>query len=132
MPLHQAVYTPQQTQTSVPSIVPSIRVVKRPQSQVLYLPKWATGLLVAALAFVCLQGVRCALGSIIKVEKLIVQLNAVVVDHKLAKQAHSALNDKISLYSSPSGVEELAREGLELVRPDEVLVRLYRPNTPSH
>lgn len=83
------------------------------------------GTVALVLLFGLAQGLRCGYLSIVKLDGLVKQLSVVEQHHADAKRENQVLTDKVALYSSPVGVEELARERLDLVREDEVLVRIY-------
>ncbi|MCA9841008.1 MAG: hypothetical protein KC475_02725 [Cyanobacteria bacterium HKST-UBA03] len=84
-----------------------------------------TGLVVFAILFGCVQGVRSAATSAVKLERLVSQLSTVKAVHHEAVKSNQVLTNQINTYRSPTGMEELARDGLELVRNDEILVRLH-------
>lgn len=78
-----------------------------------------------SFVFVCVQSVRCSVLSAVKLQGLLHQGAAVETAHQQATQRNGMLQDKISLYSSAMGIEEMARERLDMVGDDEILVRLY-------
>lgn len=114
-------------------VSPITRVVKIPKQQpgLTPLQKWGYSLALAALLFGGIQAVRCGLYSSAKLEGLLKQLAIVQQVHHQTKAQHMALQDKISLYSSPIGIEEIARDRLDMIGQDEILVRIY-PKTTSH
>lgn len=93
------------------------------------LPSFGQRLVLAGIAFAilfgCVQGLRCGVLSVLKIERLLHQRSAVTSVHNQAVQTQKILKNQIAVYSSPRGLEELARDGLELVREDEILVRLH-------
>lgn len=89
------------------------------------LQKTGYALLFLALMFAGFQAVWCGIASAAKLEALVHQLTAVEAAHNQAQTTQIILKDKISLYGSPEGIEEMARERLGLVGQDEILVRLY-------
>ncbi len=105
----------------------SQHVVRLPQQKTGLSPvqKLGYGLLTIAFAFGLAQALRCGIASGIKLERLAAQLSMLEQVHQQAQVEQARLQDKISLYSSPIGIEEMARERLGMVADDEVLVRLY-------
>lgn len=87
--------------------------------------KYAYGLLIFALCFGVLQALRCGIVSTIRLEKMLHQHQEINALHAQAQATQQLLNDKIQRYSSPFGLEEMARERLSMVGPNEVLVRIY-------
>lgn len=109
------------------SLSPISSVVEMPkqQSRLTTLQKWSYGLLVFALLFAGVQAIRCGTLSGAKVDGLLKQLAIVQTVNQEVKERKAVLQDKISLYQSPLGVEEMARERLGMVGQDEILVRIY-------
>ncbi len=87
--------------------------------------KWGYALMFCALAFCVIQAVRCTVVSSLKLGAVLHQLTAIKLAHTETIEKNVWLKEKISLYRSPQGLEELARERLGLVKADEVLVRVY-------
>jgi cell division protein FtsB len=100
----------------------------RPQAEakpLTSLQKWAYCLLAVAVAFCALQALRCGIVSGLRIGSLLRQQMAVSHIYQHAQTQQAYLQDKISLYSTSFGIEEMARERLGLVGEDEILVRLY-------
>lgn len=89
------------------------------------LQKWSYCLLAVAVAFCAMQALRCGIVSGLKISSLLRQQMAVAHTYKHAQTRQAYLQDKITLYSTSFGIEEMARERLGLVGEDEILVRLY-------
>lgn len=89
------------------------------------LQKLGYSLLAFSLVFISVQAFRCGIVSGIKLSHLLGHLALVKQANQVALTQNTILKDKISLYSSPQGIEEMARERLSMVGPDEVLIRLY-------
>lgn len=102
------------------------------QPRLSVLQKWGYGVLLAALLCVAVQAIRCGVASSVKLQGLLAQQVAVQDLNHQAKARSDMFQDKISLYSSPLGVEEMARERLSMVEQDEILVRLYPPAVAQH
>lgn len=81
---------------------------------------------VCALAFGCLQITRAIVSHLHKIS--ILTANAAVMDrfYREAQDERRLLDHKVAIYSSPEGVEELARNNLDMVGPGEILVRIRR------
>ena len=84
-----------------------------------------TGLLIGALLFSGAQAIRCGILSTNRLQGLLAQLAVIQTVDNEAKVHNAVLQDKVSLYSSPLGIEEIARDRLGMVKEDEILVRLY-------
>lgn len=110
-----------------PYLEPLTRVVELPYQRrgLSVAQKWGYGLLCAAFVFVGIQGLRCGIVSVAKLEGLLRQQTLVQEAHTDVTAKNALLKDKISLYASPQGVEEMARERLDMVGEDEILVRLH-------
>jgi len=82
-------------------------------------------LIVAALLFGILQSVRALTTGAYKMTALL--KNQAIVSQSLeeAREEGAILGEKIDTYSSPAGIEELARNSLQMVGKDEVLVRIH-------
>jgi Septum formation initiator len=89
------------------------------------LQKWGYGLLIGSLLFSGIQAVRCGILSTNRLQGLLTQLAVIQTISNEAKVHNAVLQDKVSLYSSPLGIEEIARDRLGMVKEDEILVRLY-------
>ncbi len=105
--------------------VTSIRTFKKQKPAVSPIQKIGYGLVLFAVVFCAVQAIRCGMASTAKLEGLVKQLSFVEQAHQQAKTQKSIYQDKISLYSSPLGIEEMARDRLGMVGQDEVLVRIY-------
>jgi cell division protein FtsB len=114
-------------QLEVLHLPPITRVVTTPQQRpgLTPLQKVGYGALLFAFLFGGFQAIRCGVASGVKLEALVRQLSAVETVHADAVTNHAMLEDKISLYGSPQGIEEMARERLGLVGQDEILIRMY-------
>ncbi len=117
-------------QSEIAHLSPVTHVVTFPQQKpgLTPLQKWGYGLLLGAFLFGGIQAIRCGVASGIKLEKLVGELTALQQVNQQAQTKHAMLQDKIALYKSPLGVEEMARERLGMVAQDETLVRLYAPS----
>lgn len=83
------------------------------------------GLIVMALIFGIIQAARSVVSNAYQLSLLSKNLPAVERYHQKTVQENRQLLEKIQIYSSPSGIEELARNNLGLVGEDEILVRFY-------
>lgn len=82
------------------------------------------GLLInAALLFGLVQCLRVLITDTFRVSNLIVSQHTVQHLYTESRQDHQVLSSKIKRYASPSGVEELARNYLNMVGDDELPVR---------
>ena len=78
------------------------------------------------LGFGCLQTVRVLLTDVARVPNLIQTSAAVAQYHAETDAEAEQLQQEITRYSSPQGLEELARNNLEMVGPNETLVRFSK------
>lgn len=77
----------------------------------------------AALLFGLVQCVRALVVDALELSSLVQSKASVQAYYAQTRQEHRALNDKIRVYSSPSGIEELARNYLNMVGENELPVR---------
>ncbi len=108
-------------------IIPSVTQINPPKPKLTSLQKWGYGILAFSLLFIGLQAIRCGFISIVKIEGLLHQLALVKSANEMVISRNATLQDKIALYSSPLGVEEMARERLGMVKKDEIIVRIFPP-----
>jgi cell division protein FtsB len=112
-----------------PSVTESFLHQQRVQSKfkkhAVRLQTVATGLVVAALVFGVFQTSRTLIAGIYKLSVLSGQQAAVESYHAKSLVENKDLSDRIQTYSAPAGIEELARNNLEMVGKDEVLVRIH-------
>jgi cell division protein FtsB len=76
-----------------------------------------------ALAFGLIQCVRAFIGDGLNLSRLMQSQASVQSFYSQTRQENQALQHKIAVYSSPSGVEELARNYLNMVGENELPVR---------
>ena len=76
-----------------------------------------------ALAFGLIQCVRAFVGDGFNLSRLVQSQASVQSFYTQTRQENQALHHKIAVYSSPSGVEELARNYLNMVGENELPVR---------
>jgi cell division protein FtsB len=81
-----------------------------------------TGVIVALL-FGLIQCARTLIGDSFSVSRLMQHKASVENFYKQTLQENQQLDSKIKLYSSASGIEELARNYLNMVGKDEIPVR---------
>jgi cell division protein FtsB len=77
----------------------------------------------AALLFGLVQCVRTFVGDSLNLSRLMHSQASVQSFYAKTRQENRLLNHKIRLYSSPSGIEELARNYLNMVGENELPVR---------
>lgn len=77
----------------------------------------------AALIFGLIQCTRALIGNSINVSHLVQSQASVQQFYKQTQHENQLLNDKIKLYSSASGIEELARNYLNMVGENELPIR---------
>ncbi|MBK8191243.1 MAG: hypothetical protein IPK79_12435 [Vampirovibrionales bacterium] len=77
-----------------------------------------------ALAFGCLQITRAIVSHLYQISVLTANAGVMNRLYRETIDERALLTHKIAVYSSPAGVEELARNNLDMVGPDETLVRL--------
>ncbi len=83
-------------------------------------------LILLALVFILIQAGRAVITNTVKLTGLIqhsVQLDKI---HLKTNQNLKTTKQRIQFYSSAQGIEELARNELDMVGPNEVLVELIR------
>jgi cell division protein FtsB len=73
----------------------------------------------AAVIFGLLQCVRALVHNLVDLTAIINAYNDVEVTYNTRQKNYQLLNQKINLYASPSGIEELARTRLNKVAEDE-------------
>lgn len=83
-------------------------------------------LILLAIVFGLFQAVRAIAYDTYKLSILLGQRATLDQYHRETLAENTLLKEKIAIYSSAAGIEELARNNLEMVGPDEVLVRLRR------
>lgn len=81
--------------------------------------------IMGVLLFATLQCVRSCVVNAYKANILISQFGAVETSHDSVALENQVLHDQINQYSSPKGLEMLARERLNLVGPHEVLINVF-------
>lgn len=77
----------------------------------------------AALVFGMVQCVRALVVDAVQLSALVHSKASVQAFYAQTRQEHRSLNDKIKVYSSPTGIEELARNYLNMVGENELPVR---------
>lgn len=101
------------------------RVVRSQQSKVARGGEWVFYLMVnAALIFGLVQFGRTMVQGSMDLSRLISSHASVQHYHAETQAEHQLLSDKIQIYSSPSGIEELARNYLNMVGHHELPVRI--------
>lgn len=83
-------------------------------------------LILLAVVFGLFQAVRAIAYDTYKLSVLLGQRTTIDQYHRETLAENTLLKEKIAIYSSTAGIEELARNNLEMVGPDEVLVRLRK------
>jgi cell division protein FtsB len=83
------------------------------------------GVILLAILFGLFQALRTGIAGVYKVSVLSSQQAAVEKYYQETLQENRLLKDRISVYSAPAGIEELARNNLEMVGKDEILVRSH-------
>jgi cell division protein FtsB len=78
---------------------------------------------ISALVFGLVQCTRTLIGDSLSVSRLVQSKASVEKFYQQTKQENRQLSTKIQLYSSASGIEELARNYLNMVGKDEVPIR---------
>lgn len=108
--------------------LPAARPLARPQVRVKpgAISKLGYVMLGVAMALVLAQAVRCLVGEAFRLTGLLRNYHAVMAQHGKTQAEHELLRDTIQVYTSKSGIEELARNKLGMVGDGEVLVRVYR------
>lgn len=82
------------------------------------------GFVVLAILFGLVQSFRAIVSSTFQISSLLGNQAAVSDLYSKAALDNQVLKEHIATYSSAQGIEELARNNLEMVGKDEVLVRL--------
>lgn len=77
----------------------------------------------AALIFGVIQCARTLIGDSLNLSLLMNSLTSVQQAYQQTHHENKLLQDKIRLYSSPSGIEELARNYLNMVGENELPIR---------
>ena len=80
--------------------------------------------MIVALLFGLFQCIRTLVGDSLSVSRLMRSKASVEYFYQQTLLENRRLNDKITRYSSPSGIEELARNYLNMANRDEIPVRL--------
>lgn len=83
------------------------------------------GMVMLAIVFGLFQTLRTAIAGAYKLSILVNQQSVVEKYYQETLQENRRLKDRITLYSAPAGIEELARNNLEMVGKDEILVRAH-------
>lgn len=83
------------------------------------------GLILAAIVFGLFQSVRTILSGAYKLTVLANKQTVVEKFFHDSMHENQHLKDRIRIYSAPAGIEELARNNLEMVGKDEILVRAH-------
>ena len=78
----------------------------------------------AIICFACYHAVKSIWGSVERQVSIYDQIQALKLAQKQAQEANKDLADGLSNYKSDSGLERLARERLNLVGKDELMVRI--------
>lgn len=78
---------------------------------------------ICALIFGLIQCTRTLIGDSLSLSRLVNSKASVERFYHQTRQENRQLSDKIRLYSSASGIEELARNYLNMVGKDEIPVR---------
>jgi cell division protein FtsB len=79
--------------------------------------------IIAALLFGIAQSLRTVISDTYNLSILLQSKAAVQNYYQATQQENRLLSHKVKIYSSPSGIEELARNYLNMVGKDELLVR---------
>ena len=101
---------------------PSPTASPKPSSK--YHP-WFYWLVILALLFATGQSLRAIGTSVYKIETLLQKTPIVERYYQKATQENQSLKTQIKRYTSKAGIEELARNNLDMVGPGDILVRLY-------
>lgn len=78
---------------------------------------------ISALVFGLIQCTRALIGDSLSLSRLVHSKASVEQFYQQTRQENRQLTDKIRLYSSAFGIEELARNYLNMVGKDEIPVR---------
>lgn len=81
--------------------------------------------IILAIVFGLLQSARALISGCYKLSVLMNNQKIVDQYHHQAIQDNQLLKNQIAIYSSPAGIEELARNNLQMVGQDEILVRIH-------
>ncbi|MBY0403292.1 MAG: hypothetical protein K2X66_05290 [Cyanobacteria bacterium] len=82
-------------------------------------------LIAVAVVFGLFQATRTIISGTYAVTVLSSKQASVENYYQSALAENQLLKDRISVYSAPAGIEELARNNLEMVGADEILVRTH-------
>jgi len=80
--------------------------------------------LIAITCFAIFQAVKSIYGSLDRQVFLLGQAQALKETEKQALEINKDLCDGLNSYHSPAGIERLARERLNLVGKDEIMIRI--------
>lgn len=94
--------------------------------------KLCYSLAILALVIGLVQFTRCCLDNMGKLQILISQSHEVKSNLQQAATDNGSLKDQIRLYHSPMGAETIARERLNFVRGDEVLIQVFPTRVSSN
>jgi cell division protein FtsB len=83
------------------------------------------GLIVAAICFGLFQAGRTLVAGAVKLSILAGKQQVVHQYYQASQAENRQLAERIRIYSAPAGIEELARNNLEMVGEDEILVRAH-------
>lgn len=87
--------------------------------------QWFYVLVTLALFLATLQSLRAIGGSALKVQTILQKTPIVDQYYAQARHENKELKSQIKRYSSSAGIEELARNNLDMVGVGDILVRLY-------
>ncbi len=85
---------------------------------------FSTGLIILAFAFGFFQALRAMVADAYTFSILFQNTPVIEQYYSQALSENQMLQEKIQIYSSPEGIEELARNSLNMVSDEEILVRL--------
>lgn len=89
-------------------------------------------LAILALTIGMVQFARCCWNNLTAVQALNTQTQLVSENLEQARNERDFLKDQIKLYHSPLGAETIARERLNFVRDDEVLIQVFPTRTVNN
>ena len=102
------------------------RRVQSRQAKQLSTPELYLRLMVmAAIVFGIVQSVRTLTLGSYNIAALLKNQSTVHQALNSAREENQILSEKIDLYSSPAGIEDLARNSLHMVGQNEILVRIH-------
>jgi cell division protein FtsB len=87
--------------------------------------QWFYALVTLALFLASLQSLRAIGTSALKVQTILQKTPIVEQYYNQAQRENKELKSQIKRYSSAAGIEELARNNLDMVGVGDILVRLY-------